>query len=63
MDPDKINIYTAENLKIIINELETVNKSVEKKIKTLELNAKFLDNLMIDTNEQIYTIIKNVTFF
>ena len=54
------NKYIVNNIEIIFNEIETVEKSLKRKVDANSLKLQHLDKLMGETIDNFYNIIKNL---
>jgi len=60
MDKYRNNLYAVENLKMADDELNKIDISFEKKKEINKLKTKFLNDLLKDTIENFYIIIKKI---
>jgi hypothetical protein len=60
MDRFRKNLYTAENLRVVGAELDTIDSSLEKKIIGNTEYTNFLNSLLTDTMDHFETIIRSL---
>jgi len=56
----KKNLYTVENMKTIIAEIDTLDKSIQRKSKFNIAYTNFLNKLSVESINNLYIIIKNL---
>lgn len=60
MDKSNTNLYILKKLKVINNELISIDSSTERKIKVLQYNIKFINELIEETTKNMCIISKNL---